>query len=287
MRGFYHSLTQVTLGVGVGLRAPHVTQILQQQPRLDWFELLADNHMVEGGWARRQVIEIANLYPVTMHCVGMSIGSVEPINFDYLKKVKSLADEIKPKLISDHLCWTHWRQHQSHDLLPLPYTEEALLHVVDRIEKIQDYLGTRIAIENVSSYATYRHSNIEEVEFVNAVAQQADSYILFDINNLYVNHINNDLNPIEYLNAIDIDRVVELHLAGFEDKQTYLLDAHNNRVDQNVWALYEKFLQRKIEVPTLIEWDHAIPAFDILYAEAMQAAGIKSRVLSNHAHAVA
>ena len=246
MCGFYSNVVGKSRGVGVGLRTPHVVQILREKPRLDWFELLADNHMVAGGWARRQAIEVANHYPITMHCVGMSIGSVDPINLDYLNKVKSLAKEIQPRLISDHLCWTSWQAQYAHDLLPLPYTEEALMHVVKRIQQIQDYLGTRIAVENVSSYMTFQHSTIEEVEFVNLVAQQADCFILFDINNLYVNHINNNQDLYVYLNAIDINRVVELHLAGFEDKQHYLLDAHNNRVDQKVWNLYKYFLQKKI-----------------------------------------
>ncbi len=279
MRSFYASVASNTLGVGVGLRSPHVARILKDLPSLDWFELLADNHIVAGGWARQQAIEIAQHYPVTMHCVGMSIGSCDPINFDYLKKVKQLAVEVQTRLLSDHLCWTTWNSQNSHDLLPLPFTEEALAHVVDRIVRIQDYLGSRIAIENVSSYLTYKHSTIEEVEFVNSVAQQADCLILFDINNLYVNHVNNGQQTYRYLNNIDITRVAELHLAGFENKEQYVLDAHNDTVHDNVWALYEYFLRRKIDVPTLIEWDHNIPEFEVLYAEAMKACQIKQQLL--------
>lgn len=277
MSSFYSDIARESLGVGVGLRTPHVVQILRAKPALDWFELLADNHMVAGGWARRQAIEVAQLYPVTMHCVGMSIGSLDPLNYEYLNKVKALAAEVKPKLISDHLCWTSYCSHYSHDLLPLPFTEEALGHVVERINKIQDFLGRRIAIENVSSYMTFEHSSINEVEFVNAVAQQADCSILFDLNNLYVNHVNNGQDAQGYLDAIDLTRVAEIHLAGFERKENYLLDAHNNHVHDDVWNYYQYFLNCATDIPTLIEWDHNIPAFEVLYAEAMKAKTIKQR----------
>lgn len=258
-------------GFGVGLRAPHVNEILVTQPQLDWFELLADNHISEGGWARRQALEIAARYPVTMHCVGMSIGSSDPINFAYLKKIKTLAAEVKAKLISDHLCWTSLHSHYSHDLLPLPYTEEALNYLTQRILSIQDYLGERIAIENVSAYLTYKHSSIKEVEFINQLAKNADCLILFDVNNVYVNQKNNAQNSYEHVDNIDLNRIAEIHLAGFEDKGHYYLDAHNNLVSKGVWELYERLMQRKNDIPTLIEWDHDIPSFEILYGEAMKA----------------
>ena len=278
MRSLYSSVASETLGVGVGLRAPHVAQILQELPSMDWFELLADNHIAAGGWSRRQAIEIAQHYAVSMHCVGMSIGSCDPINFDYLKKIKQLANEVQAKLISEHLCWTTWSSQNSHDLLPLPFTEEALAHVVYRVNRIQEYLGRRIAIENVSSYLTFKHSTIDEVEFINAVAQRADCLILLDINNLYVNHVNNNQQAYLYLDQVDVTRIAELHLAGFENKEQYLLDAHNNKVHANVWVLYEYFLRRKMDVPTLIEWDHNIPAFEVLYGEAMKACQVRQQL---------
>ena len=264
-------------GIGVGLRAPHVNEILQQRPKLDWLELLADNHITKGGWLRRQAIEVAEQYPVTLHCVGMSIGSIDPINYAYLKKIKSLAGEVKPKLISDHLCWTSLHSYYSHDLLPLPYTDEALNHVAARILQIQDYLGERIAIENVSAYLSYQHSSIDEVEFINMLSEKADCLILLDINNLYVNEKNNSQNSDEYINKINIDRIAEIHLAGYEDMGSYYLDAHNHRVSEGVWSLFEKFLQRKSTVPTLIEWDHDIPEFEVLYQEA-----IKAKTMTQH-----
>lgn len=264
-------------GIGVGLRAPHVKHILKTLPSLDWFELLADNHISQGGWPRRQALLIAEQYPVTMHCVGMSIGSVDHINFSYLDKIKILASEIKPKIISDHLCWTSLYTHYSHDLLPLPYTEESLHHLVERIAIIQDYLGVQIAIENVSAYLTYKHSSIAEVEFINALANQADCNIVLDVNNVFVNQKNNGQDPQQYLDHIEVERVAEIHLAGFEDKGNYYLDAHNNIIDDDVWELYESLISRCGKIATLIEWDHDIPEFSMLYKEAMKAKAIADK----------
>jgi len=278
VRGFYHTLANNSLGVGVGLRARHVAEIIQTKPLLDWFELLADNHMAEGGWARQQAIVIAEHYPVTMHCVGMSIAGSDPLDFSYLKKIKTLANEVKPKLISDHLCWTAFKSQQSHDLLPFPFTEETLQYVANRISRIQDYLGARIAVENISSYLTYQNSSIEESQFINALVQKADCEIIFDLNNLYVNHFNNQQNTYEYIDSIDLQRVVEIHLAGFEDKDNYYLDAHNNTVHDDVWSLYQYLMNKRDDIPTLIEWDHDIPEFEVLSGEANKAIDIKKRL---------
>ncbi len=277
MRNSYHQESSSLKGVGIGLRSPHVLQILKDNPKVDWFELLADNHIVEGGWFRRQAMEIADRYPVTMHCVGMSLGSIDPIDYEYLKKIKVLADQLGPVLISDHLCWTSYKSHHSHDLLPLPYTEESLEHISNRISLIQDYLGCRIAIENVSAYATFKHSTINEVEFLNALAKKSDSNILFDINNLYVNHKNNGQNINTYINEIDKSRIAEIHLAGFEDKGNYYLDAHNSRVHNDVWGIYEKFKNNNI--PTLVEWDHDIPDLSVLIGEVNKAKDICAGVM--------
>ena len=283
MRGFYQSLSGHTLGVGVGLRARHVDHILAHQPQIDWFELLADNHLAAGGWARRQAVVIAERYPVTMHCVGMSIAGTDALNFDYLDNIKQLAKEVKPKLISDHLCWTAWQAQQSHDLLPFPFTEESLDHVVDRISAIQDHLACRIAVENISSYLGYSNSNIEEAEFINEVARQTDCGILLDLNNLYVNHFNNQQDIAAYIKTIDLARVVEIHLAGFEDKGHYYLDAHNNKVHPQVWSLFETLTQMRNDIPALIEWDHDIPEFSVLLSEAQQAVSIKQSHLKEGA----
>ena len=264
-------------GVGAGLRAPHVAEILNNKPKLDWFELLADNHIVDGGWLRKQAYLIAELYPVTFHCVGMSIGGTTPLNYDYLNKIKTLANEVKPKIISDHLCWTNYKSYYSHDLLPLPFTEEALNHIVSRIKLIQDFFNQQIAIENISSYVTYQHSTINEVEFINAVAEKADCMILLDLNNVYVNHRNHSNNfqntkyINEYIGLIDVRRIAEVHLAGFEDKGNYYLDSHNNCVHEDVWDMYRCFLEKLPNVPTLIEWDHDIPEFSVLYREVQKA----------------
>ena len=285
-----NTLPSTLNGIGVGLRSAHVDHILKHRPNVQWFELLADNHIVDGGLSRQQAIEISNQYPVTMHCVGMSLGSVDPINYQYLNKIKALASEVTPAIISDHLCWTSLNSHYSHDLLPLPYTEEALDHIAERILKIQDYLGQRIAIENVSAYLTYKHSTIDEVEFLNTLAERSDSYILFDLNNLYVNHINNNQDIDKYIDEIKFERIVEIHLAGFEDKGNYCLDSHNRRVHQNVWELYKKFTKNCGKVPTLIEWDHDIPEFTVLFGEAKKAGKIYysgDNGSSDYEHAIA
>lgn len=267
-------------GIGIGLRASHVNEILKTKPNFDWLELLADNHIVDGGWLRKQALKAAELYPVTMHCVGMSIGSIDPVNQEYIVKIKELADEVKPQIISDHLCWSNYQSHFSHDLLPLPFTEEALVHVAKKVDSIQNLLNEQIAIENISYYASYKHSTIDEVEFLNAVAQRADCLILLDLNNLYVNHRNNfksthDAQYLErFIGLIDAQRIAEVHLAGFEDKGNYYLDSHNNSVHDHVWDLYRDFVKKVPNVPALIEWDHDIPTLHILYAEAKKAKSI-------------
>lgn len=278
MRSLYSSIVGDSLGVGLGLRAPHVAHVLEQQPNVDWFELLADNHMVAGGWARRQANLIAERYPVTLHCLGMSIGSSGPIDYGYLAKVKAMANEVRPKIISDHLCWTSYQDQQSHDLLPLPMTEEAVTHCAERIKRIQDYLKQPIALENITSYMTFKHSTLTEVDFINAIANQADCHILLDLNNIYVNHKNNGLDAADYLNRIDSRRVVEIHLAGFQDLPSHLLDSHNNNVDDAVWRLYQVYLKKHYHIPTLIEWDHDIPEFDTLYNEAQKATAIRQNM---------
>lgn len=257
--------------IGVGLRSPHAKDILATKPKLDFFELLTDNHLAEGGYARQQAYAIRNDYPVTMHCVGMSLGGTDPIDFEYLAKIKQLARELQPEIISDHLCWTSFEKQHAHDLLPLPYTEEAVTHVSNRIRQIQDYLETTLVIENVSSYLTYSCSQLTEWEFLTAVAVEANSKILLDINNIYVSQFNNQINAHDYINSIPLEIVAEIHLAGFEQKNDYLLDAHNNKVAAPVWELYEEVLKKDNSIPTLIEWDNDLPPFATLLHEAEKA----------------
>jgi hypothetical protein len=264
--------SQIRAGsVGVGLRSPHLQTILEQQPDVAWFELLADNHMQGGGRTLQQALAIRECYPVSLHCVGMSIGSVDDLNWKYLQTLKRFAADTQPWLISDHLCWTSCNRQYSHDLLPMPYSEEALWHVVKRINAIQDFLGVRIAVENVSSYLTLRDSQMSEIEFINTVAREADCYILLDLNNLYVNEFNHGSSAVQAITCVETERIVQLHLAGYEDKGGYLLDAHNREVQPDVWRLLDVYLQRQSGTPVMIEWDNDLPEFDVLLKEAMRA----------------
>ncbi len=257
--------------IGVGLRSPHVKEILATKPRVDFFELLADNHLADGGYARQQAYAIRRDYPVTLHCVGMSLGGTDPIDFTYLSKIKKLADELEPLCISDHLCWTSFKKQYANDLLPLPYTEEVVNHVSRRIKKIQDYLETTLVVENVSSYLSFECSTLHEWEFLTAVAEKSSSKILLDLNNIYVSQYNNQIDAQEYVKNIPLYLVAEIHLAGYEHKGAYLLDAHNHEVSEPVWKLYQEILKHGCSAPTIIEWDNDLPAFSTLLQEAEKA----------------
>ena len=205
------------LGFGLGLRTDHYHDILNGQPDLDWFEILTENYLVPGGKPLYYLDEMVARYPVAMHGVSMSIGSSDPLNMDYLNAVKTLASRIQAHWLSDHLCWTGMHGKNAHDLLPMPYTEEALKHIVDRVKQVQEFLGRQILLENVSSYLTYQYSAMEEWVFLSEVAKQADCYILLDINNIYVSSRNHHFDPLIYLNHIPVDRVKQFHLAGHHD----------------------------------------------------------------------
>ncbi len=266
------------LGCGVGLRSPHIDEILETQPDVPWFELLADNHRVQGGVIPAQVEMIRDHYPVTLHSVGLSLGSVDPLNRVYLEQLKLLAQRADATWISEHLCFTSIDGTFTHDLLPLPYTEESLRHVVDRIGRVQDFFQSRILVENVSSYIHFTDSQIPEDEFLCAVAEQADCWLLVDVNNIYVNQINHGLNGNEYIDRLPLERIREIHLAGYEDKGDYLLDTHNHAVSDPVWRLYKRLIRRRSDIPTLIEWDSDIPPFSILMDEAHKASAIVEEV---------
>lgn len=258
-------------GVGVGLRSCHYPYIETHKPRVAWFEILSDNYFAAGGSSLRHLDQIRAHYPVTMHGVGMSIGSTDPLDMSYLQKLKTLINRINPLLVSDHLCWTSVGGQHFHELLPLPYTEEAVLHAVQRIKQIQDYLEQRIMIENVSSYLAFKHSTLTEWEFLQAVADEADCLILLDINNIYVSAQNNEFDPHNYLDGIAPTRVGQFHLAGFQDHGTHLLDTHGAAVYPAVWDLFDTALKKFGNVPTLIEWDNNIPDFPELLKEVKKA----------------
>ncbi|HEX4044039.1 MAG TPA: DUF692 domain-containing protein [Gammaproteobacteria bacterium] len=258
-------------GVGVGLRACHYPHIETVQPDVAWFEVLSDNYLSDSGSSWLHLEKIRAAYPVTLHGVGMSLGATDPLNQDYLIKLKSLITRVKPALVSDHLCWTSFAGQYFHELLPLPYTEEAIAHVSERIQIVQDFLGQRIMIENVSSYLSFKHATLTEWEFLQAVAEEADCLILLDINNIYVSATNNKFKPADYLMKLNTPRVAQIHLAGFEDRGTHLLDTHSAAVTPPVWDLYATALKKFGAVPTVIEWDNHIPDFIRLQQEATQA----------------
>ncbi len=259
------------LGFGVGLRRPHYVHILEQHPPMDWFEVVSENFMVEGGRPLEVLEGVRAHYPVVMHGVSLSIGSSDPLNRAYLETLRAATRRFEPAWVSDHLCWTGVGGRNLHDLLPLPYTEETVTHVSRRIRQVQEILERTILIENVSSYMAFRSSRLEEWEFLTAVAEGADCGILLDINNIFVSAFNHRFDPLRYIDAVPADRVVQFHLAGHSDHGSYLLDTHDHPIRPEVWALYEHAVRRFGRVPTLIEWDDNIPDFEVLAAGAAEA----------------
>jgi uncharacterized protein (UPF0276 family) len=255
------------LGFGLGLRKEHYEAILQEKPKVDWFEILTENYLADGGKPLHYLDRIRARYPLVMHGVSLSIGGTDPLNFDYLHRVKALAERVEPVWISDHLCWTGVDGLNLHDLLPLPYTEEALKHVVRRVGQVQEFLGRRILLENVSSYVSYANAEMSEGEFLAAVAEAADCLILLDINNIYVSARNHGFDPEDYLNPIPGERVWQFHLAGHLDRGDLLIDTHDRAVIDDVWALYEAAAARFGPVSTMIERDDAIPPLAVLVEE--------------------
>jgi len=255
------------LGFGLGLRTAHYETILAEKPPVDWFEVITENYLVPGGKPLYYLDSIRANYPLVMHGVSLSIGGTDPLNLDYLRQVKTLAERIEPAWISDHLCWTGVNGVNLHDLLPLPYTQEAVQHVADRVKTVQDFLRCRILLENVSSYITYAHSEMTEWEFLSAVAERADCLILLDINNIYVSAHNHQFDPLVYLNNVPAKRVQQFHLAGHLNLGNIIIDSHGDTVIDPVWSLYEAALRRFGPVSTMIERDDNIPPFAELLAE--------------------
>lgn len=268
------------IGYGLGLRTAHYQALLSELPQIDWLEVLSENYMVAGGKPLHYLDHIRAHYPVVMHGVSLSIGSSDPLNRDYLRQLKTLAARIEPRWISDHLCWTGVQHRNMHDLLPLPYTEEALQHVVSRIRQVQDYLGQQILIENVSSYLTYTASAMSEWDFLRAVCEQADCLLLLDINNVYVSSRNHGFDPVAYMEAIPVERVQQFHLAGHSMNGDMIIDTHDAPVIDPVWALYAKAVRRFGRVSTLLERDDNIPDLSELINELAQA-----RVIAESVHA--
>ena len=266
-------------GCGIGLRLDHFDEIEKTKPDVPWFEILSDNYLIEGTTQRDYLTQFRQDYPVTFHGVGLSIGSTDPLNQTYLKRLKKLKNEIQPAWVSDHLCWTSAHGVVTHDLIPLPYTESVVKHIVDRILQVQDFLGEPLVIENVSSYLQFKATEMSEWDFINEVTRQSDCKLLLDVNNIYVSAQNHGFKAEEYLFAMPKERVVEIHLAGYEDKGTHLLDTHSRPVTAPVWSLFERAIEHVGDVPVLIEWDNDIPSLERVIQESHTARDLQKTIL--------
>ncbi|MBM3599420.1 MAG: DUF692 domain-containing protein [Alphaproteobacteria bacterium] len=254
-------------GFGLGLRPEHYEAIQTDRPAVDWLECISENYLVAGGKPIHYLDRIRRDWPIVLHGVSLSVGGADPLDLDYLDQLGRLARRVEPAWISDHLCWTGRGGVNMHDLLPLPYTEEALTHVVKRIGRVQDLLDRQVLIENVSTYVTYKHSAMPEWEFLSAVARRADCLILLDVNNIYVSAFNHGFDPLAYVAGVPAERVRQIHLAGHRNYGSHIIDTHDQPVIDPVWRLYGETIRRLGPVPTMIERDDEIPPLAELVAE--------------------
>lgn len=258
-------------GLGLGLRSKHFDYILQHNPQVDWFEIISENFMDSGGRPRNFLNMLAERYPLVMHGVSLSIGSTDPLNWEYLSKLKALAKDIKPLWISDHLCWTGVNMLNTHDLLPVVLNEESLTHIIGRIKQVQDFLERPLVLENPSTYLTFKQSTIAEWDFMRYMAQETGCGLLLDVNNVYVSGFNNDFDPVQYIKALPHERIVQMHIAGHQHCGDYIIDTHDRQVMDDVWKLFALAWQLTGGVATLLEWDSNIPDFPAYHAELLKA----------------
>ncbi len=269
------------IGHGIGLRTAHYTRLLEDDVAgVDWFEIVSENFFEPGGRPWAVLERVRAQVPVVAHGVSLGSGDTDPVDSRYIALLRALVERLEPAWVSDHLCWTALDGRRSHDLLPLPYTEESLAHVVARVREVQELLGTRIALENPSSYVAYPESRIPEQEFLSEVARRADCAILLDVNNVIVSAYNHGFNPFQYVDGIAHERVVQIHLAGHTDRGSYLFDTHVGPVPPAVWALYRHAVRLAGPVPTLVEWDGDVPSFDDVAAEAARARAVEREVMA-------
>jgi uncharacterized protein (UPF0276 family) len=258
-------------GVGIGLRIPHYQHIFAEKPAVDWFEIISENYMVDGGRPLQILDQILEQYRVVQHGVSMYFGSAQPLNREHLKRLKTLVGRTRTPWLSDHLCWGSVDGRYTHDLLPIPYTFEAVKTTAERIRQVQDYVEIPVAVENVSSYAEYTDSTMTEWEFLNEVVERADCGILLDVNNIYVSSQNHEFDPMTYVEGVPAERVAQIHIAGHARYEKYILDTHDHPVIDPVWRLYERAIERCGPTATLLEWDDKIPTFEEVHAEALKA----------------
>lgn len=264
-------MPHANLGLGLGLRNSHFNHILSAWPAVDWFEAISENFMDSGGWPRHVIRRIAEHYPVVLHGVSLSIGSTDPLNFNYLTKLKNLAEEVKAAWISDHLCWTGVQGINSHDLLPLPLTEQSLRHVASRVAQTQDFLGRELVLENPSTYISFNQSTLLEPDFLRELCIQTGCKLLLDVNNVYVSAFNSGTDPVGYIEQFPCEHVIQMHLAGHQHCGTHIIDTHDRTVRPAVWELFRLAWQRTGGVASLLEWDGNIPAFEQCHAEILKA----------------
>ncbi len=258
-------------GVGIGLRIPHYQHIFEKKPVVDWFEIISENFMIDGGRPLHVLDQILERYRVVQHGVSMYFGSAEPLNREHLTRLKTLVKRTNTPWLTDHLCWGSVDGRYSHDLLPMPYTFEAAKRTAQKIREARDFLEVPIAVENVSSYAEFHVSEMTEWEFLNEVVEDADCGILLDVNNIYVSSQNHNFNPLDYVNNVPHERVAQIHIAGHSKYRKYILDTHDHTVIDPVWELYARAIELVGPTATLLEWDDRIPSFDEVHNEALKA----------------
>jgi uncharacterized protein (UPF0276 family) len=266
-----HASTALPVSTGIGLRSPHVARVRAEQPAVGWLEVHSENYFVDGGPAIAALEAIRRDYPISLHGVGLSLGSADALDAGHLTRLRRLIARIDPAVVSEHLCWSHVDGRHLNDLLPLPFTDEALALVCERVDAVQNALGRTLLVENVSAYVRFDDDAMSEWDFVAAVAHRSGCKLLFDVNNVYVNAVNHGFDASAFLAAIPTDAVAEIHLAGFDASGAFLIDTHGARVAPPVWALYRAAIARFGPKPTLIEWDTDIPALEVLLDEAAKA----------------
>jgi len=266
-----HRFDEPNLGFGVGLRTVHFGHVLEKKPKVDWFEIVSENFMDTGGRPMWVLDQVAERYPIVMHGVSMSIGTADPVDRNYLRKLKELAKRVNARWISDHLCWCGVAGRNMHDLLPLPYSEDCLAHCIRRVKDVQEILERPLVLENPSSYVEFRSSSMTEWEFLARLAEEADCGLLLDVNNVYVSSFNHSFDPLEYIEGIPAERVAYYHLAGHTNRGTHIIDTHSDHAIEEVWKLYERACELSGGRSTLYEWDEDIPAFPVVHAEVLKA----------------
>lgn len=270
------------LGIGIGLRIPHYEEIFRDKPAIDWFEIISENFMVDGGKPIENLERILERYPVVQHGVTLAIGSPDPLDFEYLKRLKELTRKTKTPWVSDHLCWGRLPGAHYHDLLPLPYTKEVIDYVVERARIVQDYLELPFALENLSSYVAFKSDAMQEWEFYAEIVEKADIFMMLDVNNIYVSSRNHGFQPKDYIDNIPLDRVLQIHLAGHTDYDAYVLDTHDNYVCDQVWELYAEVYPRTGGVSTLLEWDDNFLSFQATWEEALKAKKFQEQIVNKY-----